>query len=111
MAGDSGWSVERLRTELEGLDRDYGAAQDALPRAQLGRQRGRLARTLAARTGDLGDLSQARERLTAALSEESNEGADPALAWTLDAERCEAGFELVRLESIEARDVGAAAPA
>ncbi|MCB9658528.1 MAG: AMIN domain-containing protein [Sandaracinaceae bacterium] len=101
-AGD--WDLERTRSELEALGAEVEEARDAVTRARLARQRGQLARMLAARTGDAADLNQARAWLTSALAAP----ADEVASWSLDAERCEAGDELVKLESIEAHDLAAA---
>lgn len=98
------WTAERLRQELAALDAERGTTTDALANARFARVAGRLARLLATRTGDDQDVAAARVRLTAALVEPVADGA----SWTLEAELCETGLELVRLESIEARDVEAA---
>ncbi|MBK6577567.1 MAG: N-acetylmuramoyl-L-alanine amidase [Sandaracinaceae bacterium] len=104
LAGAGSWSEERLREELVAVDAEQAAATDALARAQLARAGGRLARWLALETGAASDLALARERLTAAMSLPLP--AEPS--WTFEAELCEAGLELVRLESIDAQDVDAA---
>ena len=103
-AGAQDWPAERLREQLGVLDAERAAAEDALLQARLSHHAGRLARLLAARTGEASDVAAARERLTATAALPSP---NPT-SWTVDAELCEAGLEHVRLESIEARDVDAA---
>lgn len=104
LAGAEAWPEERLREELAAVDAERVAATDALERAQLARAGGRLARWLALETGAESDLAAARQRLTEAIGLQL----PPEPSWTLEAELCEAGLELVRLESIDARDVNAA---
>ncbi len=108
-------SPDALNQDLAAARAALSDAETSLERARAARIAARLARAAAAQSSDtaptptdmsprLARIAEARAWLTAALAApQSGE------SWELDAELCEAGLDLERLESIAAADQGAAA--